>query len=165
MLPDGERMSTDIEEWQRVNWAEGLPLRSGPLMWGLVDASPSSAHYWDKLKEERRVYLKHCNECGAHQHPRRVVCEKCYGFDFAWRPASGGGVVYTKTTIEYANDQDLKSVVPYSLGIIMLDENVPLFTRIVSRADASGRTVSIGDRGTCRGAEFLGLVLPLFEVD
>jgi uncharacterized OB-fold protein len=155
-------VSEDIAQWQALNWAEGVPLRSGPLMWGLVDASPSSAFYWDKLKEEGRIYLKHCNECGAHQHPRRVVCERCYAFDFDWRPAEGGGVVYTKTTVEYPNDPDLKEVVPYSLGIVVLDEAVPLFTRIVRKGDTSGRDVRIGDRGTCGAAPLLGLTLPLF---
>ncbi len=159
-----EHVPTDIEQWQAVNWAEGLPLKSGPLMWGLVDASPSSAFYWTKLKEEGRIYLKHCKECGAHQHPRRVVCEKCYAFDFDWRPAQGGGVVYTKSTIEYANDQDLKAVVPYSLGIVVLDEEVPLFTRIVRRGETSGRDVAIGERGTVSAAPFLGLTLPIFTV-
>jgi uncharacterized OB-fold protein len=160
-----DQVSNDIREWQAVDWAEGLPLRSGPLMWGLVDASPSSRFYWDKLNQERRVYLKHCRECGAHQHPRRVVCEKCYAFDFDWHAAAGGGGVYTKTTIEYANDEDLKSVVPYSLGIVWLDEGVPIFTRIVAKGDTTGRDVAIGQRGTISGAEFLGLTLPLFTVD
>lgn len=159
-----EQVSADIAQWQAVDWAEGLPLKSGPLMWGLVDASPSSAFYWNKLKEEGRVWLKHCKECGAHQHPRRVVCEKCYAFDFDWRAAAGGGVVYTKSTVEYANDQDLKGVVPYSLGIVVLDEDVPIFTRILRKGETSGRDVSIGERGTIGAATFLGLTLPLFTV-
>ena len=157
-------MSSDIEAWQSVNWAEGIPLRSGPLDWGLVDASPTTGFYWKMLKDEGRVYLRRCNECGAHQHARRVVCEKCYGAEFHWEPAAGGGVIYTKTTIEYANDLDLRAVVPYSLGIVVLDENVPLFTRIVSPGDLSGRKAAIGDRGTCGAREFLGLTLPVFEV-
>jgi uncharacterized OB-fold protein len=159
-----EHISDDIAQWQAVDWAEGLPLRSGPLMWGLVDASPGSAFYWQKLKDEGRVWLKHCKECGAHQHPRRVVCEKCYAFDFDWRPAAGGGEVYTKSTIEYANDDDLKTVVPYSLGIVWLDEQVPIFTRVVRRDETTGRDVAIGERGTIAAAPFLGLTLPLFTV-
>jgi len=158
-------MSSDIEAWRSVNWAEGIPLRSGPLDWGLVDASPNTELYWRKLKEEGRVYLRRCTECGTHQHPRRVVCQKCYGADFRWEPASGKGVVYTKTTIEYANDEDLREVVPYTLGIVVLDENVPIFTRIVSPGDLSGRNTEIGDRGTCGAREFLGLTLPVFETD
>lgn len=157
-----QHVSDDIAQWQAVDWAQGLPLRSGPLMWGLVDASPSSAFYWQKLKDEGRVYLKHCRECGAHQHPRRVVCEKCYAFDFDWQAAEGGAEVYTKSTIEYANDDDLKSVVPYSLGIVWLAEQVPLFARVVRRGETSGRDVAIGERGTVAGAPFLGLTLPLF---
>lgn len=157
-------VSEDIAQWQAVDWAEGVPLRSGPLMWGLVDASPSSAYYWQMLKQEGRIYLKHCRECGAHQHPRRVVCEKCYAFDFDWLPASGGGEVYTKSTIEYANDADLRSVVPYSLGIVWLDEQVPIFTRVIRVGDASGRDVGIGERGLIGAAPFLGLTLPVFTV-
>jgi len=158
-------MSKAIKEWQDVNWTEGVELRSGPMEWGLVDASPNTEFYWSRLKSEKRVYLRCCNECGTMQHARRVVCQKCYGAEFTWIASSGKGSIYTKSTIEYANDLDLKLVVPYSLGIVLLDEQVPIFTRIVTPGDLSGRKAEIGNRGVCGAQIFLGLMLPLFEVE
>jgi uncharacterized protein len=143
-----------------IDWSEGLVLMMGPYEMGLTETSPETAGYWDGVAREE-LMIKHCRQCGDHLYPRRMFCPRDGGDDLEWVQASGGGRVYTYSTIYRAPDRSLP--VPYTNGIILLDEGVYLYGRITGKPDEE---IAIDDPVR---VEFASLVegqprLPVFRV-
>ena len=123
-----------------VDWARGLDLMAGPYLLGLTEPSPETVGYWEGIREER-LLIKRCTRCLAHQHPRRLFCTGCDDGTFDWVEASGTGTVYTFSTVHRAPTPEFSAEVPYTVGVIHLDEGVFVFSRIRPAAD---RDISIG---------------------
>jgi uncharacterized OB-fold protein len=123
-----------------IDWSEGLPLNIGPIMVGLTETSPETAGYWDGVKRGE-LMIKRCAGCGRFLYPRRIFCPECTSSDMPWVRSAGTGEVYTFSTVYRAPSSDF--VVPYTNGIVKLDEGVYLFGRLVGKSHES---ISIGDR-------------------
>lgn len=120
------------------NWSDGFQVTAGPLFFGLVDASPETKEYWDGLAASR-LLIKRCAVCRQHLHPRRMMCSACQSFDLAWVPVSGRATLYSFSTV-HRSPVATQSAVPYTVGIVTLEEGVHLFSRIDSRPE----TLTIG---------------------
>lgn len=123
-----------------VNWAEGTPLMLGPFMLGLAEPSPETAGYWEGVKQGR-LLIKHCADCGRHNHPRRIFCTGCNSDAQEWVEAQGTGTVYTFSTVYRAPVPAFEKELPYSVGVLELSEGIFLFSRIIPEP---GKEVHIG---------------------
>jgi uncharacterized OB-fold protein len=114
-----------------LDWANGIPLMVGPFQIGHAEPSPETKEYWDGIRQEK-LLIKRCHACNAFQHPRRLFCTKCAADRFDWQQVRGGGVVYSFSTVHRAPNPDFLADVPYTVGLIYLDEGIYLFSRIVT---------------------------------
>ncbi|MDB5416137.1 MAG: hypothetical protein JWR10_4472 [Rubritepida sp.] len=90
--------------------------------------------------ESGELRLQHCDGCARAVFPPRIFCPHCGGTALAWRPAQGGGEVYSSTTVHMVP----KGQAPYNVSLVALDEGVRLMGRV------EGRQVVIGQRVTLR---------------
>lgn len=119
---------------EEIDWANGMPLMAGPFMMGLSEPSPETKGYWDGIRDGR-LRIKRCSGCTHHQHPRRLICTHCNGTDFDWVETSGRAKVYTFSTVYRAPRPEFEAQVPYTVGVLELQEGIYFFARIV---DANG---------------------------
>lgn len=108
-----------------------LDLRISDVSLGPYDVCPGASIYWRGVNEGR-VLIRRCDDCGAHSHPRQESCESCFSPNLRWVEASGGGEVYTFSTVHRPRGE---RPTPYTLGMVRLDEGVVLFAEISPAAD------------------------------
>jgi uncharacterized OB-fold protein len=133
----------------------------GPYQVGLTETSPETAGYWSGVARGE-LMIKLCTSCGRRLYPRRMFCPECASDALDWVVAGGGGHVYTFSTIYRAPSSELE--VPYTNGIVELDEGVHLFGRLVGK---DHERIRIGDRVQ---VEFASVVpgedpLPVYRVE
>ena len=97
--------------------------------------------FWNGAREEV-LMIQHCHECGEHVFPPRVGCPYCLSPDLTWEEASGGGEIHTFSVVHHAPTPAWEDEVPYAIGIMHLDEDVYIFSRIVTPDPES---LEIGD--------------------
>ncbi len=112
------------------DWAQGIPMRAGPVSLGLYQPSPETMEYWRGI-DRRELMLRHCDHCNRFFHPKRIVCSDCGASDLTWKPASGTGKVYSFSEIHRAPSEAFAAGAPYINGIVRLTEGVHLFTRFI----------------------------------
>ena len=125
---------------EQVDWSVGVPLMAGPFQLGLYEPSPETAGFWDGLKADK-LMIKRCTGCGKHAHPRRLFCTACNSDQLEYVQASGKGSVYTFSTVYRAPRPEFAADVPYTVGLLELEEGVYFFSRILPPAAGE---VSIG---------------------
>jgi uncharacterized OB-fold protein len=113
-----------------IEWSEGLALYMGPYEVGLTETSPETEGYWEGVRRGE-LMIKRCTSCGTFLYPRRIFCSNCRSAELEWVKAKGTGRVYSFSTIWRAPDKSLE--VPYTNGIVALDEGVYLFGRFVGK--------------------------------
>lgn len=114
----------------QIDWTAGFPVIAGPLYLGLTESSPESAEYWAGIACGE-LRLKRCLRCRRYLHPRRMACPDCYLAGVEWSQASGRGEVYSFSVIHRAPTPALQAIAPYCVGIVLLEEGVHLFTRLI----------------------------------
>lgn len=122
-----------------TDWSRGVPLTVGPWTLGLYQPSPETTGYWEAVSRDELV-VKKCGGCGHLHHPRRIVCTSCHSGEMHWEPVSGRGTVYSFSVVHRAVSPELKAAVPYTVGIVRLEEGVHLFTRFFGEGE-----IAIGD--------------------
>lgn len=70
-----------------------------------------------------------CDLCGRSFFTPRVLCPYCLGSTWRYQPSSGRGTVYSHTTVHRGPDATWD--VPYVLGIVDMDEQWSLLTRLL----------------------------------
>jgi uncharacterized OB-fold protein len=85
--------------------------------------------FWSKLSTGEFTTTQ-CQECNHLMFPPREHCSVCWSNDMQWVSLSGKGKLYARTTIHAAPDI-FRNQVPYSVGIIDLDEGLRLIATIV----------------------------------
>jgi uncharacterized OB-fold protein len=114
-----------------------------PLVAGLRP-EPHERPYWDALREHRLV-LQQCIECGQRQHYPRSVCMSCLSDSLNYVDCSGRGSVYSYTVIRRPPLPALRSLVPYALALVDLDDGVRMVSNIVGDPEQVriGRRVAV----------------------
>ncbi|MPZ24878.1 MAG: hypothetical protein GEV12_00110 [Micromonosporaceae bacterium] len=135
-------MTSNQSAGTTIDWSEGFRVVAGHMELGLTEASPETQGFWDGVERDQ-LMIKRCVRCGRHLHPRRMGCPDCWQGDLRWVEATGGGTVYSFSTVHRAPAAVWQASAPYCVGIVWLDEGVALFTRLVP--DGGGEP-SIGDR-------------------
>ncbi len=143
------------------DWSRGRDVMVGDMFLGLYQPSPETTEYWRALGR-RELLLKRCAACGATHHPRRMLCSRCTSTDLGWVPAKGRGTVYSFSEVHRAPSPAYAASVPYTLGLIELEEGVHFFCRILSE---DGGRIAVGAAAALdfRVLE-AGYLLPVFVV-
>ena len=123
-----------------IDWGLGVPLMAGPYQMGLYEPSPETVGFWEGVKRDQ-LMIKRCSTCKAYHHPRRILCTHCNTSEFDWVQASGNGIVYTFSTVHRAPRPEFDADLPYTVGLIELEEGIYFFSRILP---PPGKEVSIG---------------------
>lgn len=104
--------------------------------------SATTAPYW-AAAERGELVIQRCDECGRLQHPPRPICLSCLSDAVMFAPASGAGTIYSYTVVHRALIAELRTVVPYVLALIDLDEGVRLVSLI---RGCPPESVAVGQR-------------------
>jgi uncharacterized OB-fold protein len=143
-----------------VDWSRGVPLMAGPYFVGLYQPSPETAGYWEGV-QRRELLLKWCARCSKAYHPKRIVCTDCGSTELGWKKASGRGTVYSFSEVHHAALPAFAASVPYTVGLVALEEGVHLMTRFIK--DARPIAIDAPARVDFRVLE-TGQLLPVFLV-
>jgi uncharacterized OB-fold protein len=106
-----------------------------------------SASYWAALREHR-LLIQRCTTCGAHRFPPMPSCPVCGALGAATVEVAGNGTVYSWVRVHRAFNEALAAEVPYSIGVVELDEGC----RVLARIEQPGAP-SPGDRVTATFAD------------
>ena len=90
-----------------------------------MSASLLSAPFVDALARGEIVYQR-CADCGAAQRLARYACSACAGTRLQWRPAGGEGTVFAVTVVSRPPSEEFRTLVPYGLALVDLDEGARL---------------------------------------
>jgi uncharacterized OB-fold protein len=121
------------EETNSINWSAGLQLTAGPYFLGLYQPSPETEGFWQGVKR-RELLLKWCDDCKEAFHPKRIVCTHCGQSELTWKKSLGKGKVYSFSEVHHVADPSFKASVPYTIGLVKLDEGVHLLSRLISNS-------------------------------
>ena len=91
--------------------------------------SEFTREFWSKLSNGELASTR-CQVCKRLMFPPREHCPACWSKKMEWVTLSGRGKLYARTTIHAAAEVFQKQV-PYSVGIIDLEEGVRLVATIV----------------------------------
>lgn len=105
---------------------------------------PVAAPFWQALAQ-RRLVVQWCNSCQRGIHYPRIHCPHCLGTELSWRECSGHGVLHAFTTVYRHADPYFRTLTPYVVGLVQLDEGVTLMSNIVG-VDAGSDQVRVGMR-------------------
>lgn len=102
----------------------------------------SVARYWREIPRRYRLEASKCTNCGYVAFPHRLVCPECGKRKFENYTLPDTGKVVSFTTIE-VGPTEFSDQVPYSVGIIELDDGVKITAQI---ADADPVNIKIGSK-------------------
>jgi uncharacterized OB-fold protein len=98
--------------------------------------------FWMALAEGRFTTTK-CEACEKLAFPPKPFCPHCWSNRIAWTPLSGRGTLYSQTVVHAAPTVFVHEV-PYRVGIVDLDEQLRIATRVLSdREPRLGEVVEI----------------------
>jgi uncharacterized OB-fold protein len=92
--------------------------------------APESVPYW-KAAKEHRLELPKCNACGKFWFPPSQSCPHCLAADFAFKPVSGRGKVFSFVTFHRVYHPAFANEVPYVVALVELEEGPRLVSNIV----------------------------------
>lgn len=80
--------------------------------------------------EAGKFMTTRCAVCGKLTFPPKQYCPDCWSGDMKWTELTGRGILYARTTIHAAATQ-FRDEVPYSVGIVDLEEGIRLVTGLI----------------------------------
>ena len=117
--------------------------------------------FWQATKDGELRYQR-CDDCGTVVFYPRRHCTGCLSSALTWRTASGHGTVYTFSVVRKAEHPFFRTLVPYAVAWIDLDEGPRILSNVVGVKDP-GKELSIGQRVTVEWEEHEELSIPLFR--
>lgn len=121
----------------------------------MIERDHKSAPFFDAAAQDRLV-IRRCTGCDQFLPPEAVVCTTCAGTDLAWVPAAGTGLLASYTVAHRAPHPAYR--VPYTIGIVELDEGPWLYARVKAESPNVGLPVRVAFRHPEDGESF-----PVFE--
>ncbi len=107
----------------------------------LRTARGEEAVYYEALADGRLLYQV-CADCASAIWYPRSVCPVCGSPRLDWQESTRRGVVYSFTTIHRAGHAARNDDVPYTVGLVDLDEGI----RVLGNLSADLATDAIGRR-------------------
>ena len=94
--------------------------------------SEFTQRFWSALNEGRFETTR-CADCQRITFPPKPFCPHCWSKNVTWVPLSGRGRLYSQSVI-HAAPAAFRSEVPYRVGIVDLEEELRIATRILCDA-------------------------------
>ena len=141
------------------DWSRGRNVMVGDMFLGLYQPSPETTEFWTGVGR-RELLFKHCADCGARHHPRRMLCSRCNSGRLGWDACKGRGKVFSFSEVHRAAIEAFAAAAPYTVGVVKLEEGVHLFTRLIPSAPV---TIDAPVTVDYRVLE-MGQLLPVFVV-
>ncbi|MAT83270.1 MAG: hypothetical protein CMD39_03175 [Gammaproteobacteria bacterium] len=117
--------------------------------------------FWEATRDGKLTYQR-CDDCGTVVwHPRRH-CTGCTGGNLSWHTASGAGTIYTFSVVRQSYHPFFRTLVPYAVAWVDLDEGPRLLTNVVGVKDPTS-DLACGQRVTLEWEEHDELKIPLFR--
>jgi uncharacterized OB-fold protein len=88
-----------------------------------------NAVYWEYCRKHE-LRMQKCSHCGHIRFPASILCPECHSMDSEWTKLSGKGKVYSYIIYRLAYHPSYKDDIPYTVGIIHLDEGPRLESNI-----------------------------------
>lgn len=105
------------------------PVGTAPTRPALVARGEEKVFY-ERLRAHELVFQR-CAGCEAAVFPLRTICPHCAGEKLALETSARRGVLYSFTTQHRAANPHFADQVPYSLGLVDLDEGIRVFASVV----------------------------------
>lgn len=96
--------------------------------------------FWEGCKKHELLVQK-CKDCDSYRYPPRSICPKCFSVESTWDKVNGKGEVYTFTVARVPLNPAWELDIPYTIGVIQLDEGVRMVSNIV---DCKPEDIKIG---------------------
>ncbi|MDE8653561.1 Zn-ribbon domain-containing OB-fold protein [Novosphingobium album (ex Liu et al. 2023)] len=89
-------------------------------------------HY--RAMAERRLVIRHCQDCGYWIYPHRPICPECLSENLRFEEVSGRGTIFMETRLHQLRDPDASIVEPIVAAAVELEERTGLryLSRIVN---------------------------------
>ena len=117
--------------------------------------------FWEATKEKKLRYQR-CDDCNTVVFYPRRHCTNCLSQKLSWHTASGQGTVYTYSIVRQSYHPFFRTLVPYAVAWIDLDEGPRLLSNVVGIADP-GEDIKIGQRVMVEWEVHDELAVPLFK--
>ena len=117
--------------------------------------------FWRKTRDKVLAY-QHCEDCGANVFYPRRHCTGCLGSNLTWQASAGEGTIYTFSVVRQSYHPFFRTLVPYAVAWIDLDEGVRILSNITGVTDP-GAELAIGQRVRVTWEEHEELCIPLFQ--
>lgn len=85
--------------------------------------------FYDRLRQHELVFQR-CRTCGDTVFPLRTICPHCSSEELALEVSARRGTLYSFTTQYRAAHPHFADSVPYSLGLVDLNEGVRVFASV-----------------------------------
>jgi uncharacterized protein len=105
-------------------------------------ATAETLAFWQACAQGKLIYQR-CADCGRAQFPPRNRCSHCHADALAWHESARLGAIHTFTVVHRAPTTAFKSMLPYVIALIDLDEG---FRMMMNLHTARPELLSIGDR-------------------
>lgn len=103
------------------------PVSAAPRPAPLID--PQNAFYWEGLRGEE-LRLQRCSACGRFRSPPLPACPSCGDVRAEIELSSGRGALYSWVVVHRAFSETFADDVPYTVGVVELDEGCRMLARI-----------------------------------
>ena len=120
---------------------------------------PDTGPFWRAAADHELRYPV-CDTCGTVVFYPRAHCPHCLGRELTWHRSEGRGHVYSCTTVRSSRDPAFRSLAPYVVALVDLDEGFRLLTHVVT----DGAAVAIGARVTVDWQPCGETSLPVFRL-
>jgi uncharacterized OB-fold protein len=117
--------------------------------------------FWEATKEKKLRYQR-CDDCNTVVFYPRRHCTNCLSQKLSWHTASGQGTVYTYSIVRQSYHPFFRTLVPYAVAWIDLDEGPRLLSNVVGIADP-GKDIKVGQRVMVEWEAHEELAVPLFK--
>ena len=135
---------------------DSAPTRPMPRM-----TEPDTAPFWQAARDHRLTYQS-CQQCGETVFFRRQHCPHCGSDRLEDEDSVGEGVLYSYTVIRQHGHPFFRSILPYVVGVVDLDEGFRMMAPI--RA-AEVEAVDVGQRVVLEWEDHDNWSLPVFRAD
>ena len=122
---------------------------------------PDTAEFWRRTAEGVLAFQQ-CEDCQTVVFYPRRHCTGCLGRKLTWREASGQGTIYTFSVVRQSYHPFFRSLVPYAVAWIDLDEGPRILSNVTGVQDP-GAELAIGQRVTVDWERHEELAIPLFR--
>jgi uncharacterized protein len=90
----------------------------------------ATAPFWSGT-QEGKIVVQSCTKCGYLRWPPGPICTECQSSDVEWKAISPTGTLWSHATYHRALDPAFAKEIPYTVGLIELDDGPRMYGRLV----------------------------------